>query len=101
MVTNSATFGRSGVHDFILVRATALIMTFYTLYLVGFIASHDVTYDVWGEFFASTFTRVFTMLALLSVLIHAWIGLWQVFTDYVKSAMLRGILQFAVVIVLL
>ncbi|MFL9593257.1 succinate dehydrogenase, hydrophobic membrane anchor protein [Aeromonas schubertii] len=101
MVTNSATFGRSGVHDFILIRATALIMTFYTLYLVGFIAFNDITYEVWGEFFASTFTRVFTLLALLSMLIHAWIGLWQVLTDYIKPVGLRGALQFVVVVVLL
>lgn len=100
MVTNSATFGRSGVHDYILIRATALIMTFYTLYLVGFVAFNDITYDVWVGFFASTFTKVFTLLALFSVLIHAWIGLWQVLTDYIKPVGLRGALQFALVVVL-
>ena len=49
MVTNSATFGRSGVHDYILIRATALIMTCYVLYLVGFVAFNDITYEVWTE----------------------------------------------------
>ncbi len=95
MVNNAATFGRSGVHDFILIRATAIIMTLYTLYLVGFIATTDLTYDVWSGFFASTFTKAFTMMALVSMLIHAWIGLWQVLTDYVKPALLRGALQFS------
>ena len=80
MVTNSATFGRSGVHDYILIRATALIMTCYVLYLVGFVAFNDITYEVWTGFFATTFTKVFTLLTLLCVLIHAWIGLWQVLT---------------------
>ncbi|MFG0832173.1 succinate dehydrogenase, hydrophobic membrane anchor protein [Aeromonas bivalvium] len=100
MVTNSATFGRSGVHDYILIRATALIMTFYTLYLVGFIAFNDITYQVWVGFFAQTFTKVFTLLALFCVLIHAWIGLWQVLTDYIKPVAVRGSLQFALVVVL-
>jgi len=91
MVTNSATFGRSGVHDYILIRATALIMTCYV---------NDITYEVWAGFFAKTFTKVFTLLTLLCVLIHAWIGLWQVLTDYIKPVGLRGALQFALVVVL-
>ena len=37
---------------------------------------------------------------LLCVLIHAWIGLWQVLTDYIKPVGLRGALQFALVVVL-
>ena len=101
MVTNSATFGRSGVHDYILIRATALIMTCYVLYLVGFVAFNDITYEVWTGFFSNTFTKVFTLLTLVCVLIHAWIGLWQVLTDYIKPVGLRGALQFVLVVVLL
>ncbi|MGL5298930.1 MAG: succinate dehydrogenase membrane anchor subunit, partial [Plesiomonas sp.] len=39
MVTNATAFGRSGVQDWILLRATAIIMTLYILYLLGFIVS--------------------------------------------------------------
>lgn len=101
MVTNSATFGRSGVHDFMLVRATAVILTLYSIYLVGFIAFNDITYDVWTGFFAKTSTKVFTLLALFSVLMHGWIGAWQVLSDYVKPALWRGVAQFLVVVLLL
>lgn len=101
MVTNSATLGRNGIQDFILLRVTAVIMTLYTLYLVGFIAFNDIDYVVWVGFFAATSTKVFTILALVSVLIHAWIGAWQVLSDYVKCAMLRGVAQFAIVVLLL
>ncbi len=101
MVKNVSSFGRNGVHDFLLLRATAIIMTLYTLYLVGFCAVTDISYASWMEFFGSTFTRVFTMLALVSVLIHGWIGLWQVLTDYVKCSKLRGGLQLVVIAALL
>lgn len=101
MVNNVSTVGRNGVHDFLLVRGTAIIMTLYTLYLVCFFAfSGQITYQSWVMFFDGTFTKVFTMLALVSVLIHAWIGLWQVLTDYVKCTKLRGGLQLIVVAVL-
>ena len=101
MVNNVSTVGRNGIHDFILIRATAIILTLYTLYLVGFFAfGADITYDIWMAFWGQISTKVFTLLALLSVLIHAWIGMWQVLTDYIKPAALRAGLQFGVVALL-
>ncbi|WP_033848312.1 succinate dehydrogenase, hydrophobic membrane anchor protein, partial [Yersinia wautersii] len=38
---------------------------------------------------------------LLSILAHAWIGLWQVLTDYIKPLAIRLVLQLVVVITLL
>lgn len=94
MVKIAGTFGRSGVHDYILLRASAVILLAYTLYFIGFIAFSDITYQVWTEFFSSSLTKVFTLLALVSMLVHAWIGIWQVLTDYIKCTLLRGTLQF-------
>ncbi|MFA0084573.1 succinate dehydrogenase, hydrophobic membrane anchor protein [Vibrio sp. 10N.286.49.C2] len=102
MVGSVSSVGRNGVHDFLLIRATAIIMTLYTIYIVSFCAfSGDISYVSWTQFFGGTFTKVFTMLALTSVLIHAWIGLWQVLTDYIKCTKLRGGLQLAIVATLL
>ncbi|KMV30690.1 succinate dehydrogenase [Photobacterium swingsii] len=102
MVGNVSTVGRNGIHDFILIRATALILTLYTFYMVGFFAfGPELTFETWSAFFGQLNTRVFTLLALLSILVHAWIGLWQVLTDYIKPAALRAGLQFGVVAVLL
>ena len=102
MVSNASAFGRNGVHDFILVRATAIVLTLYIIYMVGFFAiTGDVTYEAWTGFFSSAFTKVFTLLALVSTLIHTWIGMWQVFTDYVKSTALRLGLQLLTVVALL
>jgi len=101
MVSNASALGRNGVHDFILVRATAIVLTLYIIYMVGFFAiNSDVNFEVWTGFFSSTFTKVFTLLALFSILIHAWIGMWQVLTDYVKSLALRLTLQLVIVIAL-
>ena len=32
--------------------------------------------------------RVFSLLALVSLCAHAWVGLWAVFTDYLTERML-------------
>lgn len=59
MVSNASALGRNGVHDFILVRATAIVLTLYIIYMVGFFAtSGELTYEVWIGFFASAFTKV-------------------------------------------
>ncbi|AFS58270.1 succinate dehydrogenase membrane anchor subunit [Escherichia coli] len=101
MVSNASALGRNGVHDFILVRATAIVLTLYIIYMVVFFAtSGELTYEVWIGFFASAFTKVFTLLALFSILIHAWIGMWQVLTDYVKPLALRLMLQLVIVVAL-
>jgi succinate dehydrogenase / fumarate reductase membrane anchor subunit len=101
MVKHVSSFGRNGVHDYLLLRASAIIMTLYTVYLVSFIAFADTGYLNWSSFFDGTFTKVFTMLALTSVMIHAWIGMWQVLTDYIKPTLLRGVLQLGVIVVLI
>lgn len=95
MVKVAGTFGRSGVHDYILIRASAIVLLAYVLYLFGFIAYSDSTYEVWQGFFSLTLTKVFTLFALIAMLVHAWIGIWQVLTDYVKNTLLRGLLQFS------
>lgn len=99
MVTNAASFGRSGVHDFIMLRASAVVLACYTVFLVAFAAfSNPLTYEAWHGLFAALPMKVFTLLALIALLIHAWIGVWQVLTDYVKCVSLRGVLQFVFVV---
>ncbi|WP_367680171.1 succinate dehydrogenase membrane anchor subunit [Candidatus Fukatsuia anoeciicola] len=102
MVNNVSALGRNGIHDWLLLRASAIIILLYIFYLCGFIITVPyVTYEIWHNFFSLTITKVFTMLTLLSILVHAWIGLWQVLTDYIKPLAIRLVLQLIVVITLL
>ncbi|ARJ40732.1 succinate dehydrogenase, hydrophobic membrane anchor protein [Pantoea alhagi] len=102
MVSNATALGRNGVQDWLLLRATAILITLYTLYILGFIIVSDtLTYDIWRAFFASSFTKVFTLLTLFSTVIHGWIGMWQVLTDYVKPLAWRLLLQLVIVVTLL
>lgn len=101
MLSNASALGRNGVHDWLLVRASAMIMTLYVLYILGFVLMSDtLTYEIWHGFFASSVTKVFTLLTLFSILMHGWIGMWQVLTDYVKHLATRLLLQMAIVVAL-
>lgn len=102
MVNNAVSVGRNGVHDFILIRASAVILALYTLFMAGFFATTpDITYEIWHNLFANMGFKIFTAVSLFSLLIHAWIGVWQVLSDYIKPALLRGSLQFIFTITLL
>ncbi len=102
MVSNAATWGRSGVHDFILVRASALVLASYLLFIVGYLAfTPELTYATWQGLFSGLGMKVYTLIALIAVLIHGWIGMWQVLTDYIKPVGLRAALQFVINLVLL
>lgn len=95
MVTNQASLKRNGVQDFVTIRATAIIMTAFTVYMVWFfLTTAEVTYVAWRELFAGLGMKIFTFATLVSVMMHVRIGLWQVLTDYVKPASLRALLQF-------
>lgn len=101
MVTHASALGRNGIHDWLLLRGTAIIIILYILYIFGFVLTvNSLTYDIWQAFFASYTTKIFTVLALLSILVHTWIGMWQVLTDYVKALAVRLLLQFVIVVIL-
>jgi succinate dehydrogenase / fumarate reductase membrane anchor subunit len=68
-------------------RVSAVILLVYCLY-IGSVLVCGVDYGAWKELFAQTWMRVFSMAALVSLGVHAWIGLWAVFTDYLTERML-------------
>lgn len=87
MVTAVTSFGRSGLSDWLMQRATAVVLLSYFGYL-AFVLVSGVDYVQWRALFDQTWMRIFSMLALVSLVIHAWIGLWVVFTDYLTPRML-------------
>jgi succinate dehydrogenase / fumarate reductase membrane anchor subunit len=75
--------GRSGLYDWLMQRVSAVILLAYFLFLGAFLLlGDDVNYANWSGLFSQTWMRVFSLLALASLGVHAWVGLWAVFTDY-------------------
>ncbi|MFZ5601921.1 MAG: succinate dehydrogenase, hydrophobic membrane anchor protein [Pseudomonadota bacterium] len=92
MVTSVTSLGKSGLYDWVIQRASAVVLGVYFLCLMGFlISTPDLTYTQWHAFMSSTYMRVFSLLALLSMAAHAWVGLWTVSTDYITTRQLGAI----------
>lgn len=96
MVASVTSFGRNGLYDWLMQRVTAVILAAYTLFLLGYLLlTPDLTYAQWSGLFSATWMRIFSLLALLSIGAHAWIGLWTVSTDYIKATGARFVFQAA------
>ena len=101
MGMNSVTnIGRNGIQDWIIQRVSAYVLALYTLFLLGFFVTTDVDYQSWSALFDQSWFRIFTLLTLLSIGGHAWVGLWTVSTDYIKSAGQRMAFQAGTVLVI-
>ena len=109
MVTNVTSFGRSGLSDWLMQRVTAVILAAYTVFLVVYLVCNpDLTYSQWAGLHQNLLMRMFSLAAVISVAIHAWIGLWAVLTDYIterlmgpKATALRVVLQVGMITVTL
>ncbi|MGJ8515224.1 succinate dehydrogenase, hydrophobic membrane anchor protein [Carnimonas bestiolae] len=101
MVTVITNLGRSGLSDWLVQRISAVVLALYSLFLVAYVLFHpELDYSTWSALFQGTGMRIFTLAALLSIAAHAWIGLWTIFTDYVKCTRLRLVLQVVVILAL-
>ncbi|MFC0116829.1 succinate dehydrogenase, hydrophobic membrane anchor protein [Pseudoalteromonas xiamenensis] len=95
MVLNQATLKRDGVQDYVSLRATALVIAAYAIFIVGYlILTPELTYEAWTGLFSNLFMKAATLVTLVCIMAHARIGLWQVLTDYVKCSTMRSILSF-------
>ncbi len=98
-VSSVTSLGRSGVSDWLMQRVSAYVLAVYTVVLFVFvIVNPGMSYDTWVGLFSQTWFRIFTLMALLSLGAHAWVGLWTVTTDYMKAALPRFLVQAACIL---
>jgi succinate dehydrogenase / fumarate reductase, membrane anchor subunit len=91
-----------GLRDWLAQRITAVILAAYTVFLlVSLLVIPELTYGTWAGLFANTFTKVATLLAMLSLIYHAWVGVRDIYMDYIRSTALRLLLEVATIVALL
>jgi succinate dehydrogenase / fumarate reductase membrane anchor subunit len=75
-------------------------MALYTLFMIGFFFTQPLTFASWQGLFHSLPVRLFSLLFLFSVLIHAWVGMRDIFMDYVHHTFVRLALHVVVILAL-
>ncbi len=102
MVNRVVTGAHYGLHDWLAQRITAVVMAVYTLFLAGnLLLQPSVDYDTWSALFSSDVVRSFTLLFLLCVFYHAWVGVRDIVMDYVKPAGVRFAIHVVVILALI
>jgi succinate dehydrogenase / fumarate reductase membrane anchor subunit len=102
MVNRVVVGAHYGLRDWLIQRVTAVVMAVYCMTLVSYLLMQpSLDYDHWTALFSSQLVRTFTLLFLLSVFYHAWIGVRDVVMDYVRSAAARLLIHVLVILVLL
>ncbi|HVE89407.1 MAG TPA: succinate dehydrogenase, hydrophobic membrane anchor protein [Burkholderiaceae bacterium] len=78
-----------GLAGFIGQRITSVVLTLWVL-LVGVSALFGpLSYEKWAGLFAPLWMKVITLVALVSLLYHAWIGVRNIWMDYVTPLWAR------------
>lgn len=95
-------FGKSGFQDWIIQRISALILAAYTIFLVSYLViNSNLSYGEWRSVFSSIWMRYASAITLISLIAHAWIGIWTVSTDYIKPVSIRFPVQVIIILALL
>ena len=90
-----------GLKDWLAQRITAIVMAVYTVVLLlALLFTPELTYGSWAGLFASTWMKVLTLLALLAMVWHVWIGVRDIYMDYVRQTAVRLLLQVATIVAL-
>jgi succinate dehydrogenase / fumarate reductase membrane anchor subunit len=98
MVKREIVGAHYGLRDWLAQRVTAVVMAVYTVVILAAVAGlPKVDYWHWKVLWQTPFVRYATVLFMLSLLLHAWIGMRNIFMDYIKDPGLRLVLYALVI----
>jgi succinate dehydrogenase / fumarate reductase flavoprotein subunit len=84
------------MRDWLAQRVTAIVMAVFTVVLlVSFLTGQNFTYEGWAGLFARQWFKLFTMVTFFGLFYHVWVGIRDIWMDYVKPVGIRLTLQFA------
>lgn len=97
----SVTGSHTGTATWLLQRATAVALALALPGLaVYFISALPTDFSGWQALFAPLWLRVPMLLTVAALALHAWVGMRDIFMDYVRPTGLRLALYLAVIVTL-
>ena len=90
MVNREVVGAHYGLRDWLAQRVTAVIMVVYSAVILSVIAALPrLDYWQWKVLWQTPVVRYATVIFIFSLLFHAWIGVRNIFMDYIKDPALR------------
>jgi succinate dehydrogenase / fumarate reductase membrane anchor subunit len=83
-----------GFRDWLSQRVTAALMALFTLVLIAQVLfGGSLGYLRWAQIFSSQWMKALTFVTIVALAYHAWVGIRDVWMDYVKPVGVRLALQ--------
>jgi succinate dehydrogenase / fumarate reductase membrane anchor subunit len=84
-----------GLRDWLVQRGTAVIMAIFTIALLAQVifSRGAIGYDLWAGIFAAQWMKGLTFATVIARAWHVWVGMRNVWMDYVPAVLLRLVLQ--------
>jgi len=84
-----------GLRDWLAQRVTAALMALFTLLVLAQVifTKGPVGYDRWAGIFSSQWMKVLTFVIIIAMLYHVWVGMRDIWMDYIKPVGVRLGLQ--------
>ncbi|WP_148715501.1 succinate dehydrogenase, hydrophobic membrane anchor protein [Chitinolyticbacter meiyuanensis] len=90
MVNRQVVGAHYGLRDWLVQRVTAVIMLVYALGIVAFLLlANGASYAAWQALFACLWVKVLTTVTVVALLWHAWVGVRDIWMDYVQPVGIR------------
>lgn len=84
-----------GLRDWLVQRVTGGLMAFFTIFLLGhlLLSRGPMGYEKWAGMFSGQFMKSLTFAVIVALAWHAWIGMRDIWMDYVKPLSVRLTLE--------
>ncbi len=84
-----------GLRDWLAQRVTAVLMALFTVVLLAqvLLSKGPIGYDKWAGIFSTQWMKFLTFAVIIAMLYHVWVGVRDIWMDYVKPVSTRLSLQ--------
>ena len=89
-----------GVRDWLAQRITAILMALFTVALLAQVLLNKgpIGYDKWAGIFSTQWMKFLTFTVIIALIYHVWVGVRDIYMDYIKPVGLRLALQVASIV---
>jgi succinate dehydrogenase / fumarate reductase membrane anchor subunit len=88
-----------GMRDWLSQRVTAVLMALFTIVLLAQVLfGGELSYDRWAAIFSAQWMKALTLVVFVALGWHAWVGVRDIWMDYVKPVAVRLTLQVLTIV---
>jgi succinate dehydrogenase / fumarate reductase membrane anchor subunit len=92
-----------GLRDWLAQRVTAALIALLTVLILAqlLLRQGEIGYDAWASIFSTQWMKALTFATIIALIYHVWVGMRDIWMDYIKPIAVRLFLQIFTIVWLL